>query len=75
MGGPTVAGVVSPLKEYQSGLTPHTDCMRLKVCHLIYVPSGSDSPLGNPQNSVSFWQKWHTQIGLREERVLVASSG
>ena len=42
---------------------------------LIYVPSGSDLPLGNPQNSVSFWQKWHTQIGLSEERVLVASSG
>ena len=28
--------------EYQSALTLHTDCMRLKVCHLMYVPSGSD---------------------------------
>ena len=38
------------------------------------MPSGSDPPPGNPQNSVSFWQKWHTQIGLSEERVSVASS-
>ena len=34
---------------------------------LLYVPSRSDLPLGNPQNSVSFWQKWHIQIGLSEE--------
>ena len=62
------------------GGLPVGDLMTCKSRHwglkgLIYVPSGSDPPQGNPRNSVSFWQKWHTHIDLSEERVSVASSG